>query len=1040
MILDSVEKIKPALNKWSKAFLYNTVCPSCFDNTGHAGVFKKEPGVGYCVKCSNKFFIKNSSILPKEKKIDLFSKYKNLFTPKSLPFDLKIMDENISKIIDLIRLNIPYCKDITESYLEALGLNKQLWDKGYTYYTPISKSLTIQNSYDKIPFVEKINDSYKIHLFKKVDGLLIPSYHKEYKTGLIFRSDDENMTKSKYLNLGVNKKLTYYSQKKEMSYIPKHTFLQAENRDDNTVIYLCEGFKKAEAVKDKFKGDVIGAHGVNNFMCDEIRSLILHYRHRKFCVIPDRDYSSKRSVAYSTFKLIQFLSMIDADFTILEWDHNDLQLNSILYKIDDALFYNDTEFIHINKKQFIQKMDRRVRSDYFSGMLKSNSIVSKDDLEQLGDIVEIEESFNEHKPDLVYNKEDRMELWTDLVISKKLVVDISATGTGKSYDAGNLRVPMFKKSFLKYTNITDQEIIDDLAPEKLKLIIQSPVNINVETYNKFHLIQGRTDKGWIFDPTLNKYRSVNPGEKADIESNCKIANKVHELRNNNQLAGNNICSTCQYVNNCSYIDQINSVKRKIYTRMSIKNVNINHKDVFIIDEFGALPHFNIISFNSYDIQNLFKRISDNKEWSKHSIELIKVVSLVTELIKQNNSLSEIKQIMIDSKSYNEELINKWLTLSEPDKIANTSGLSIIPKKILFPILRLLKGEITGGIYYSIKNNSFEIKIVDEIFKKMVAESAGILILDATADKLMLKDIFGIDPYIISTKDDIFENVNVKTLEGIGNTYKSTLNKSEGLTKLKSNIIDKYMIDNPDKKVGVITFKEILEKEIINKDAVKGYFYYHDRSSNHFYDNKCDTIFTLGIPVPNLAAISSELGMSFKESFSYVARPFGLDKDGVQKYIIRKESDNLKLRRYINYKINSCYIQSIGRLRSLRRKDEKLNFIVLDTISLPFNIDSTIKINSEKYSINNSIKLNQKEKEDKINYLDYLLSTIKTLMHSGIDVLNDAAYIILEKYNISRKVILKYVSDISKISRLADVFEIINNKKKELINNINIVKG
>jgi hypothetical protein len=131
---------------------------------------------------------------------------------------------------------------------------------------------------------------------------------------------------------------------------------------------------------------------------------------------------------------------------------------------------------------------------------------------------------------LEYASGERLESWRDLLITHKHILDASATGTGKSYDAGRLR----------------PELFDDRI-EKIIYISNDSRNVTTPTLQDWQLLparhQGLTQKS-------GKLRRAKQGEGLQVHANCSRTGAIAALRDKAITDTKVICESCPLLNAC----------------------------------------------------------------------------------------------------------------------------------------------------------------------------------------------------------------------------------------------------------------------------------------------------------------------------------------------------------------------------------------------------------------------------------------------------------------------------------------------------------
>ncbi|TYQ30966.1 hypothetical protein PseudUWO310_05670, partial [Pseudanabaena sp. UWO310] len=130
---------------------------------------------------------------------------------------------------------------------------------------------------------------------------------------------------------------------------------------------------------------------------------------------------------------------------------------------------------------------------------------------------------------LEYESGTRLETWRDSLLTHKHVLDASATGTGKSYDAGRLRPEMFD------------------GVERIIYISNDSRNVTTSTLQDWAILPARhnglTNKS-------GKLRRAKSGESLDTQANCSRTGAIAALRDKAIADTKIICETCPLLNAC----------------------------------------------------------------------------------------------------------------------------------------------------------------------------------------------------------------------------------------------------------------------------------------------------------------------------------------------------------------------------------------------------------------------------------------------------------------------------------------------------------
>lgn len=1104
MWIKGVEELPQETTKWAE-LISACECPSCGDRRGHAGLFEGKES-GYCVKCGEYFYffsrIEFSSFqkAPSSSNKSL-NKKKDPWEIKPRKVNLELLSRSLKRFADWMRLAVDRNGDKVREILRdkrhySENFIDYLIGQNILYYTPLPrgiKPLSLAKGSLSLPFFEKRLRSDRDHKeysmeYKQLpsvsEGLMIPLHEGHYMLGYDLRNMGEG---AKYLKMSTDKG--------DLKYIPSCTYLDSnlaplEKNSLTSPIYIVEGVMKAHAIHFYMKSRVIGVSGAQSYTSDDVKRILLSHRQRPIIVVPDMDYKNNYAVASATYKLIDWLTMLDCKIKILEWSHPDPSVQLSLKGVDDALIQNEMDgkvsWREFSKREFAIRMDRRYRQKLFEGNIQSSAVLDRELLETY-DLVIRDERDVVAKPDLVYDAPKRLDIWSEVLASHKFVVDISPTGMGKSHTVGDIDIEHLSKTFIEkrlpkfsppslqiglFEDKTKQidkearkarkELEDKERVKRVQYICQSPLNLTVPTLNdedKWDTRKGRTQNGWTYDKKLAKYRPALIGEyvASNLESNCPQAEDIVELRRNRQVIQikQEICEKCPKFHNssCIYFQELAKVANSSYLKLSLQSLTYAKGDVLIIDDFGSVNPFVEVAVSEADMEQTFTLMETHREWKSEVGKVKEIISTIRRMLNFGHRGKQIADLLEETGEMSKYPIFSWLSKEEPDKIPTkvlrvrseggmeSSDSKYIKftkiKRWLFLFLSILIGKEGGDFFWDATRQSLVLKGIDPKFKDMLDTVSGILILDATANKEFLKSIFGRSPYVVSSEADPLANVTVTMVEGFGSTYKSSLDKRDGLIfKSKFAWINEQVKQNPSEKAGIITFKSLLEGENegwLDPSIVKGYWFFSDRASNLYFDENCKKLYLVGVPIPNIASAFAEVDGDGKLVSVFVGRPYGkANSDGsYEKYIITRESDNPILRQHVWYKRASALIQALGRLRSVRRPDEQLELIILDPGPLPFPVDRIIQV--DDITKRKPIDLSVREVNRKLSYLYHLIHIFDTIKEEGMSDLDFKAISRLMELGYKPENIMRYVpsSDIYSCRKVEDLRSLILDRIKEI---------
>lgn len=848
------------------------------------------------------------------------------------------------------------------------------------------------------------------------------------------------------------------------------------------VVFITEGELKAMAIHYHFKEATIGVTGVSDLTSDEVKKYILDNREKTFVICPDRDYMTNKAVSRSYYRLFQFLNSIDAKMSVLAWKHTDPAVDAGLKGVDDALIADRQQggivFSRISSQQFYTKMHSGIKKEVAKGVVKPGMVFGDENVEEM-DFVHKDDTNFLLEPEITYDRSEGGELYAKLAAKHKLIVDISPTGTGKSHRAGLCTVEMFQAAYdremqLKHKELQTQNqlsfsfaepakvdpallaVIEEGRPKRMKMIEQSPMNNTVSTLTTeaWQVVTGRTATGWTFDTKTRKYRHAKPGEALVIPANCPQTDDIVKLRNNRQVTEirKDICSKCPLGldGSCKYWADRKQTKASKYSRMSSASFNARSGDVVFCDDWGSLEHFIEFEFSRADVDKLYYLLRNKGQWKNISENVIGFIETVLSKMKLGQKGTEVYADMLDDDLYGLYPIDSWLELPEPDAVSKAfikvhgNGIEIDDgavelndvKRFLFLFLQVFTGRSIGDLFYKGQKDDQDVWIVkgvDPKYKDMLSKVSSFIIFDATANPAELEKIFGVKPLIIGAKADPLKNITIKMVRGLQNTYKSYMWKAgaKDAYMAKFNYIANYMAEHPGEKVGILTYKELVVNEevraLFGPDVTWGYWWNDDRASNVYYQNGVTTLFTIGVPIPNIASAAAEVdAVTGARDYILVARPYGKKKEnGTQDYIITKDSADPVVRSNVWYKRSAAFIQAIGRLRSVQQPDKQFNFIVMDDIALPFPVDDFIDVAPGCHEV--IVDPTSNERKLKIQYLTHLLTMFTAAIDAGHNGMSENARLYLLEWGYEMQFLERYAPDLKRFFTFQDMVDLLRDK-------------
>ena len=494
--------------------------------------------------------------------------------------------------------------------------------------------------------------------------------------------------------------------------------------------------------------------------------------------------------------------------------------------------------------------------------------------EQLDEPEVFEESPQMVSSDLEYTSGSRLETWKEALPNHKHILDISATGTGKSYDAGRLRPEMFN------------------GVERIIYISNDSRNVTTETLQNWKLLPARhnglTNKS-------GKLRRAKSGDPLHTPANCSRTGAIAALRAKAITDTKIICETCPLLNACransgdgfgfknqraiafksnilrSHPASLPSPTEFDYSKTlliweevseslsTMRQVTVGRED--INKAIAVLDNSNLDQAQA--ITNVLHKLygllacNDYHGLDFHSIksaipDLIDTASLV-DLLKPDLSILDTVDEIADSEFENisgqdkRKLAKVNATLKRITTLNSHEIESKIEHEVLkqwlIEFLDILSGVISHGDLH-IQYEKLTISLADSRLREISHLSAANLYLDATMDIVDLEMRLKAPIYTIKQSGalvmpQIYQVSNLGRLGAQRST--SQTNKVEAIIKHLTAL---------DPTTKVIDFKRFTKEA-----ADRGVWFRDSRGSNDFKGAK--TFVIVGTPCANIAMLRAD---------------------------------------------------------------------------------------------------------------------------------------------------------------------------------------
>ena len=222
-------------------------------------------------------------------------------------------------------------------------------------------------------------------------------------------------------------------------------------------------------------------------------------------------------------KNLDFLADLDFSIDVLWWGQ--------VAKTDDDIdeLSAETAMQLLTVEQFFQIANYQPKPKFSPFQWLKDRIFPKKTAKGFTNKSEARRSPQPALPQFEYASGSRLETWQNSLSHHKHILDASATGTGKSYDAGRLRPEMFD------------------GVERIIYISNDSRNVTTETLQDWQLLPARhsglTNKS-------GKLRRVKSGESVHTQANCSRTGAISALRTKAITDTKIICETCPLLNAC----------------------------------------------------------------------------------------------------------------------------------------------------------------------------------------------------------------------------------------------------------------------------------------------------------------------------------------------------------------------------------------------------------------------------------------------------------------------------------------------------------
>jgi hypothetical protein len=483
----------------------------------------------------------------------------------------------------------------------------------------------------------------------------------------------------------------------------------------------------------------------------------------------------------------------------------------------------------------------------------------------------------DNAPDYEYASGERLTSWQNALRSHKHVLDASATGTGKSHDAGSLRPEMFGDGI-----------------KKIIYIYSDSRNVTTATLQDWQLLPARhhglTNK-------KGKLRLAQQGESLTTRANCSRTGAIAALKKKGISDTQIICETCPLLNACRSssgdgfgfrheraIAFNSKILRSHPMSLPTPDQYDYSKTLLVWEEVSeSLSTMRQISVDADDIDKAIAKISRTNLGNKHQIinllnklhdlladkskyglDFQKIKVELLELITEVGDLTLLADVLqpdlsildtvngIDDSEFEQAkgknkrelsrlnaLLKQETTLgsAEIEQMVNRDVL----KQWLPEFLDIISGKVQHGDLH-IHRGKLTVSLLDPRLRDIAQRSAANLYLDATINVADLKMRLAADVHLVKQSGIL----SMPTIFQVTDIGRMTMQRGAEQQR-KAEAIATHL-KTTDPSTMVIDFKKFA-------DNADGIWFRDSRGSNDFATAK--TFVVTGTPCPNIAALKSE---------------------------------------------------------------------------------------------------------------------------------------------------------------------------------------
>jgi hypothetical protein len=566
-------------------------------------------------------------------------------------------------------------------------------------------------------------------------------------------------------------------------------------------------------------------------------------------------------------KNLDFLTDLDFAVDVLWWG----QFAKTDDDIDELSNGSDIELLTV--EQFFQIANYQPKPKFSPFSWLKNKIFPKAQAKGFTNKSQVSRSLQPTVTQFEYDSGTRLDTWRDSLLTQKHILDASATGTGKSYDAGRLRPDLFD------------------AVERVIYISTDSRNVTTPTLQDWEILPARHN-GLV--SKSGKLRRAKSGESLDTQANCSRTGAISALRDKAIADTKIICETCPLLNACrgssgdgfgfkhqraiafnskilrSHPASLPSPDEFDYSKTvlvweevsesltTMRQISVGREDVdraIALVSRSGLDHKQQI----IDVLNKLHGLLADKSYHgldfhgiKSAIPEVIDTALLADLLKPDLSILDTVDGIADSEFENAQgkdkrELAKFHALLKQSTTLNSHEIRQridreVLKQWLVEFLDILSGVISHGDLH-IQYERLTVSLGDSRLREIAHRASANLYLDATIDVTDLEMRLNAPVHMIKQSGELI----MPKIYQVNNLGRLGMQRREEKTAKVEAIIAR--LTELDPTTRVIDFKKFA------KSDAHGFWFRDSRGSNDFKSAK--TFVIVGTPCANIAMLRAE---------------------------------------------------------------------------------------------------------------------------------------------------------------------------------------